>query len=67
MKQKEVLYLENLNCSHCANEIEREINNIEGVKASLNFMTKLLTIEYDGNKADIINQAEKSFMGMNPV
>ncbi|ANX00673.1 ATPase [Thermoclostridium stercorarium subsp. leptospartum DSM 9219] len=66
MKQKEVLCLENLNCSHCANEIEREINNIEGVKASLNFMTKLLTIEYDGNKADIINQAEKIIHGHEP-
>jgi len=58
MKQKEVLLLEGLNCSHCAGKIEKEINDIEGVKATLNFVTKVLTIEYTGDNEDIIKLAE---------
>lgn len=60
MKQKEVLYLEGLNCTHCASEIEKEINDIEGVEASLNFVTKLLTIEYsDADDSEVIRQTER--------
>lgn len=59
MKRKEVLILEGLDCTHCANEIEREINEIEGVDASLNFMTKVLTMEYGDIEMDIVKQAEK--------
>lgn len=60
MQQKEVLLLDGLNCSGCAYEIEKEINDIEGVNASLNFATKILTIEYNGaNDENIIDKARK--------
>lgn len=60
MRQKEVLLLEGLNCSHCASEIEKEINDMEGVNASLNFVTKTLTIEHNyADNSDIIMKAEE--------
>ena len=52
--------LDGLNCSNCAAEIERELNNIEGVSASLNFITKVLTIEHNmADNTDLVKQAER--------
>lgn len=44
MLKKEVV-LEGLGCANCAAKIEDEINRINGVKASVNFIDKILTIE----------------------
>lgn len=44
---KKELILEGLDCAHCSAKIEHEANNIEGVKATMNFMTKTLTLETD--------------------
>ncbi|MDK2799377.1 MAG: Zn2+/Cd2+-exporting ATPase [Clostridiales bacterium] len=52
---KKVLVLEGLNCASCAVKIERQVNEINGVKATaMNFATKTLTIE-----AEDINQVEQ--------
>lgn len=60
MQQRELLMLDGLNCSNCAAEIERELNNIEGVSASLNFITKVLTIEHNmADNTDLVKQAER--------
>lgn len=58
INQKEILLLDGLNCSNCAAKIEREINDIEGVNATLNFITKTLTIEHNANNVDVITKAE---------
>ncbi len=42
---KKELILEGLDCANCSAKIELEANQIPGVKASMNFMTKTLTIE----------------------
>lgn len=42
---KKELLLEGLNCANCSAQIEREVNEIDGVSASMNFMTKILTFE----------------------
>ena len=44
---KKELILEGLDCAHCSAKIEHEANKIDGVKASMNFMTKTLTLETD--------------------
>lgn len=57
-----VLYLQGLNCANCAAKIEKKINSINGVSnASLNFTTKVLTIEPDklSNDNDFISEAIK--------
>lgn len=47
MKKK--FKLENLDCAHCAQKMEDEINKLDGVKASISFMAQKLTLEADDN------------------
>ena len=49
-KQKKELILEGLECANCATKIETEINKITGVTATMNFMTKTLSIETEGGQ-----------------
>lgn len=42
---KRELILEGLGCANCAAKIEEEVNRIDGVSATINFMTKTLTVE----------------------
>ena len=55
------LILEGLDCAHCASEIEEEVGRINGItNASLNFATKMLSIEAAHNDGidDILKSAE---------
>jgi len=56
-----VYRIEKLGCANCAAKMERAINKIKGVNsASINFMTKKLTIEAkDDMFDDIIAEAAK--------
>ena len=47
---KKEFILEGLECAHCATKIETEINKISHVKATINFMTKTLSIEGEGGQ-----------------
>jgi Cd2+/Zn2+-exporting ATPase len=47
MTQKKILLLEGLSCADCGAKIENKVNEIDGVKASLNFVMKTLTVETD--------------------
>ncbi len=51
---KTELILEGLDCAHCSANIENELNKIEGIDASINFMMKTLILEtssdYDHKK-----------------
>lgn len=47
---KKELILEGLDCAHCAGKIEAEANKIAGVKATMNFMSKILTLEIEDDK-----------------
>lgn len=42
---KRELLLEGLDCANCSAKIEKEVNEIDGISASMNFMTKTLTFE----------------------
>jgi len=59
MVRKQVI-LENLNCANCASKIEDEVNQIDGLNASMNFISKILTLEaepeYDFSNA--MNQVQ---------
>lgn len=39
------LILDNLDCANCSMKIERDVNQIEDVSASMNFMTKTMTLQ----------------------
>lgn len=47
--KKSELMLEGLSCANCSAKIESEASGIAGVKANMNFVTKVLTLEYDEN------------------
>ena len=47
--------VENVDCAHCAMKMQNNIEKIEGVKsATLNFLTKRLTVEFDDAIANTI-------------
>lgn len=47
---KKEFVLSGLNCAHCASEIERDINCLEGVEAAVNFAAKILSVRIDTNE-----------------
>ncbi|HQF32689.1 MAG TPA: heavy metal translocating P-type ATPase [Petrotogaceae bacterium] len=50
-KIKKEVTLQGLDCANCARKIEERVNKIDGVdKATLNFMTKTLSIEVSGQE-----------------
>jgi Cd2+/Zn2+-exporting ATPase len=58
--EKKELILEGLDCASCAAKIETKVKQIEGVKnASLNFVTKKLTLEFNNvlKSEDIVKKA----------
>lgn len=58
---KKVLKVTDLDCAHCAGKIEKEIQNLEGVKnANVSFLLQKITIEADDDKMeDIIKETVK--------
>ena len=52
MKKK--FKLENLDCANCAAKMEAEINKIDGVTATISFMTQRLTLESDMEDFDSV-------------
>ena len=44
------LSLEGMTCSSCANLIERRLNNLDGVSATVNYATAKAAVEYDANR-----------------
>jgi len=55
------LDLEGMTCSSCANRIERNLNKLEGVEASVNFATEKAAVTYDSSSLgtdDLVNAVE---------
>jgi len=66
---KKELILEGLNCANCAAKIEEQVKKVEGVSgASLNFVTKILTINMDssGKQEDVLKQANQIINKLEP-
>ena len=52
---KKTYIIEDLCCANCANKIETEIKNLDGVtSASLNFIAQKLFVEFEDRIADTI-------------
>lgn len=65
--EKSVLTLEGLNCSNCAAKIEDEVNRLEGVRASMNFVMKTLTIETKPQQMkDTVSEATRIILSHEP-
>jgi len=55
------LALEGMTCAACANRIERKLNKLEGVEASVNYATEQAAVSYDADRvalADLIEAVE---------
>ena len=55
------LSLEGMTCASCATRIERKLNKLEGVEASVNYATERATVDYDPARAhvsDLIHAVE---------
>ncbi len=44
------LPVEGMTCSSCANRIERKLNKVEGVQATVNYATERAAVEFDADK-----------------
>lgn len=58
--------LENLECANCAEKLERALNKMKNVKATVTFMTQKLVIETDENMDEIEQEATKIITKLEP-
>lgn len=66
---KKELILEGLDCANCASKIEEQVKRVGGIaSASMNFVTKILTIEVgsNGNIDDVLNQINQIITKLEP-
>jgi len=47
------LALDGMTCASCAARIERKLNKLDGVHATVNFATERATVAYDPELADL--------------
>jgi len=55
------LALEGMTCAACANRIERKLNRLEGVEASVNYATEQAAVRYHAGRvalADLLGAVE---------
>lgn len=57
---KVVLDLEGMSCASCAAHIERRLNDLDGVEASVNFATEKAAVRFDEHVAveDLLRAVE---------
>jgi Cu+-exporting ATPase len=56
-----------MTCASCARNVERTLNKVEGVEASVNLATERATISFDGSQiqvADLIQRVDKAGYGV---
>lgn len=65
---KRKLVLEGLDCANCAMKIEKGVGELEGVSScSVNFVTKMMTVETDQNKENnVIAEAKQLVTKLEP-
>ena len=52
---KKTYLIDDLCCANCANKIETEVKNLDGViSASLNFIAQKLSVEFEDRIADTV-------------
>ena len=61
------IILEGLDCAHCASKIEAQVKKLENIsEASLNFISKTLTIEHSSDDKQIFETVEKIVHKLEP-
>ena len=50
--QRVDLPIEGMTCAACASRIERKLNTLEGVEATVNYATERATVSFDGERVD---------------
>lgn len=65
---KKIFLLEDLDCAHCAQKIEKEVGKLDGVTESkVTFLTQKLTVEVEEEKADaLLNDIKKIVKKVEP-
>ena len=65
---KKIYLLEDLDCAHCAQKIEKEVAKLQGVTESkVTFLTQKLTVEVDEEKAgSLLNEIKKIVKKVEP-
>jgi Cu+-exporting ATPase len=64
------LALEGMTCAACANRIERKLNKLEGVAASVNYATEQAAVRFDPGRvtvADLVGAVEAAGYGAVPA
>jgi Cu+-exporting ATPase len=64
------LELSGMTCASCAARIERKLNKLDGVDASVNFATEAATVSFDASRVgvdDLIRSVEAAGYGASPV
>jgi Cu+-exporting ATPase len=51
-RQRLDLPVEGMTCSSCANRVEKRLNQIEGVEATVNFATERATVSFDSQRVE---------------
>src|SRR5665213_3697497 len=49
-REQTTLALEGMTCASCATRIERSLNKLDGVEATVNFATETATVSYDPDR-----------------
>lgn len=52
------LKIEGMHCTGCSNRLEKVLNNLDSVKAVVDFEQKMATIEFDSDKIRIVEIKE---------
>jgi Cu2+-exporting ATPase len=50
---KKEFKVEGMSCNHCCMAVERALNNIEGVTASVSLEPAIATVEFEGNEKSL--------------
>jgi Cu+-exporting ATPase len=64
------LVLEGMTCAACANRIERKLNKLDGVDASVNYATEQAAVSYDAQRvalADLVQAVEAAGYHAKPL
>ena len=53
MTQSVDLDITGMTCASCANRIERKLNKLDGVRATVNYATERATVEFDSGSVGL--------------
>jgi Cu+-exporting ATPase len=64
------LAIEGMSCAGCSTRVERSLNGLDGVDATVNYATALASVAYDPDRvavADLVREVERAGYGAHPA